>query len=157
VESTTNETWKPVLQLEDLTNDNKKELIVILVYGTGTGVHEENVHILDADTLDEFEIQSVEDIIKANVQMKTYENSYEIKINDVAYVIDKTSLDSAAQHLFDELGFQSSFYEFKIENGKLFATVLLPVSPTEFGGEFSIEYTYRNHEFVMASIVFNDK
>jgi hypothetical protein len=154
-EHTTNKTWEPVLLLEDLTSDSKKDLVVKLVQGTGSGVHEENVHILDADTLDEFEIQSIENILETNVKMETYENSYEIQIDDLTYVIDKTALDSSEQHLFSELGFQSPFYKFEVKDNKLIATALLPVSPTEFGGEFSIEYTYKNHEFIMASIMFN--
>jgi hypothetical protein len=152
-ENTTNETWLPVLLLEDLTNDGKNELIVKLVRATGTGTHLEDVHILDANNLNEFEIQSLNDIINANVQVGTHENAYEIKTGDEIFLIDKATFDSSMQHLFNTPGFHG-IAGFEIKDSKLFATVLLQVSPTEFGGEFVIEYIYQNHAFIMKSIVF---
>jgi hypothetical protein len=151
--NTASETWKPVLLLEDLTGDNKKELIVILVYGTGTGVYVEDVHILDADILKEFKIQSTKDIINLNAEIETYENTYEVKIDDKVFLIDKSALDSHPQRLFDAPAFQNHL-SFQVKDDRLFATVLLQVSPTEFAGEFVIEYTYQNHRFTMESITF---
>lgn len=153
-ESSASETWRPDLLLEDLNGDNKKELIVKLVTATGTGTHTEDIHILDKDDLKGFKIQSIEDIIKTNVHTETHENSYEIKINDMAFAIDKSTLDSPAQNLFSEPVFENSF-SFDIKNNKLFATILPQVSPTEFYGELVIEYMYKDHEFIMKSITFN--
>lgn len=153
-ENSTSESWKPTLLLEDLNSDSKKELIVKLISATGTGTHIEDVHILDKDTLKEFKVQSIEDIIKANVHIKTNEGSYEIKINDKTFVIDKSTLDSPMQHLFSEPVFKN-YFSFEIKDNKLFATVLPQVSPTEFWGELVIEYMYRDHEFIMKSIILN--
>jgi hypothetical protein len=99
-ESTANKTWGPVLLLEDLTGDGAKELMVKLVYATGTEVYAESVHILAIDTLQEFKIQDAIDIVNANAQFETHESSYEIKINDVAFTVDKSELASPIQHLF---------------------------------------------------------
>jgi hypothetical protein len=44
---------------------------------------------------------------------------------------------------------------FAVENNTLFATAALQMSPTDFPGEFAIEYAYREPAFVMKSIAFN--
>jgi hypothetical protein len=155
-ENTENESWKPILLSEDLTGDNKKELIVKLVFATGTNTHAESIHILNIDTSEEFKIQSIDDIINANTKIKTYENAYEVVIDDMAFVIDKSALDSPIQHLFDRPVFQN-YFGFEVKDNKLLAKVLLQVSPSEFAGEFIIEYTHQGYGFIMKSITFSNK
>ena len=43
--NTTNPTWSPEIIYEDINRDGKKELIIFLTKGTGTGVLEREVHV----------------------------------------------------------------------------------------------------------------
>ncbi len=43
--NTTSSTWLPEINYEDINGDSKKELIIQLTKGTGTGVLEREVHV----------------------------------------------------------------------------------------------------------------
>ena len=46
--NTANPTWSPQIIYEDINNDEKNELIIILTKGYGTGTLEEEVHVFHA-------------------------------------------------------------------------------------------------------------
>ena len=55
--------FRPELILTDINNDGKKELVIIITTGHGTGINTQEVHIFKEETLEEIKVQNPFDII----------------------------------------------------------------------------------------------
>lgn len=60
----------PELYLNDLNNDGKKELIVILHKGGGTGLCLDTAHVINPENFTEYKVENPLDIIKNNITTK---------------------------------------------------------------------------------------
>lgn len=155
--------FRPELILSDINNDNKKELIVITTKWTGTGVHVEEVHIFNSDTLEEMKVQNPLDIIAENVKTKVNKAKDKVDIN-ININGKETNIDGKhinmlynesvfKKHWRNDLYFGDNInYEFT--NGKLKATIGGQVSFISYVGEVKVEYNFKNNMLVADKIDF---
>ncbi len=77
-----NPTFSPKLILSDLNKDGVEELIVILINGTGTGFHTEQVHIIDISTFQDYDAENPIHVIYKNVKTKLSPKEIRISFAD---------------------------------------------------------------------------
>lgn len=155
--------FRPELILSDINNDNKKELIVITTKWTGTGVHVEEVHIFNIDTLDEIKVQDPLDIITENVKTKVNKTKDRVDINiningketniggkHINMLYNESLLK---KHWSNALYFVNNI-NYELTNGKLKATIGGQVSFISYVGEVKVEYKFENNMLVADKIDF---
>ncbi|AWE07817.1 hypothetical protein DCE79_10665 [Lysinibacillus sp. 2017] len=136
--NTTSPTWSPEIIYEDISQDGKKELVIILTKGTGTGVLEREVHVFQMQQQKSEKTQSmmpvevpVDDpiaILLKNVKTEITPNKAIVSIGDKKYTIDIKPLGIQPEHLFDDIYFGNRI-NFEIKNNQLIAKLGGQISP----------------------------
>ena len=150
--NTTNPTWSPEIIYEDISQDGKKELVIILTKGTGTGVLEREVHVfhLQERKLDQMQIEVpveklVDDpiaILLKNVKTELSRNKASVSIGDKKYTIDSKPLGIKPKHLFDDIYF-GNIINFEIKDNQLIAKIGGQISPAGgYIGDIQIAYIF---------------
>ena len=162
--NTTNPTWSPEIIYEDISQDGKKELVIILTKGTGTGVLEREVHIfhLQERKLDQMQIEVpvevlVDDpiaILFKNVKTELSPNKASVSIGDKKYTIDIKPLGIEPKHLFGDIYF-GNIINFEIRDNQLIAKIGGQISPTGgYIGDIQIAYIFKDKMYQAKSIEF---
>lgn len=150
--------WKDVPQMtvQDLNNDGKSEVVVILNQGSGTGVHVQEIHVVNPVNFKEIPVESLEDTIKKRV-------STQLKVDgDMLHVtVDiKGSQNNVNMHIPDfdyvdqtEMGFGAVMY-YAVENNKLVLRTGGNVSFSAFIGDLEITYGFNNGRYVAEKVQF---
>ncbi len=150
-----NPTFAPELLFNDINQDEEKDLIIILTNGTGTGVHTEDIHVLNPDTFSEIDVEDPADIVKQNVKTKIELNgdqaAIQIIIDDEETIIYKDKEDAALW--FDYVGFGSS-YRYEVIDDKLMINIRAQVSPGMFVGEIQADYVLNEGKYKAETINF---
>lgn len=148
-------TWKPQLLFSDLNQDSEKELIIILTTATGTGVHQEEIHIINPKNLIEIEVENPADIIKqkVNTEIKYSGNNaaIQITIDDQKTMISKEK--GYASEWFDNVFF-GNIYRYEVINNELVVNIPAQVSSAGFIGEIQITYIFYNGKYSAKTIKF---
>ncbi|KMY42797.1 copper amine oxidase N-terminal domain-containing protein [Peribacillus loiseleuriae] len=152
--------YKPVIQYIDLTNDGKKEVVVLYTEATGTEMHLGKVHIINPTNFKELKIESLDEIIKKHIQSKVekYDDRVEVKVTvdngfeSVNKIADDTKNKN---YYFDNVGFGAVIY-YKIENGRLIATASGYISPATYVGELKIIYGVQGDQFVAEKVEYTE-
>lgn len=162
--NTTNPTWSPEIIYEDISQDGKKELVIILTKGTGTGVLEREVHVFQMQQRKSDKTQSlipVEvpvneplEILLKNVKTELTSNKASVSIGDKKYTIDIKHLDIQPGHLFDEIYF-GNLINFEIKDNQLIAKLGGQISPVGgYIGEIQITYKFKDKMYQAKLIEF---
>lgn len=142
--------YKPEVHELDLNGDGKKEIIVLFTAGHGTGIYLGQAHIIDPDTLEEMNMQPLDEVVKQHMQSKVNVKPGKVTI-DVA--LDGVKLapseieeetDGIAYH--DELQFGDVVY-YSVENGKLEVTASGAYGPAGYDGDLTFAYVYQDGEW----------
>lgn len=143
----------PRLKLSDLDKDGKEELIVILNKGYGTGVQEEEVHVIKRD-LFFYEILVENPLIPLykNVQIEKSNEQIAIILNNKKTVLNKKGMTALPYH--DLGGGFGHHIRYEVNNNTLYSKVLLGVGTHPGVGEFLVKYKYKNEIFQVESIDF---
>ncbi len=134
-------TWEPQIYRSDITTDGGDHVIVIFTTGTGTGVHTEEAYVMNCPDGVVYALpnphETVENIVYRNNEGEVWTvNSFGEKIDlpDNAY--------------FDQ------HFSFYIENGKLYAKVLIGYDMLQYREDyFLIEYGYNKGGKVIVTSV----
>lgn len=159
-----NPTWSPKIIYEDISQDGKNEIIIILTKGTGTGVLEREVHIFQmqqrqsdkTQNLIPVEVQVDDPLssIQKNVKTELTLNKASISIGDKKYSIDIKPLDIQPGQLFDEIYF-GNLINFEIKNNQLIAILGGQISPVGgYIGDIQITYIFKDKMYQAKSIEF---
>ncbi|WP_139311067.1 hypothetical protein [Paenisporosarcina indica] len=162
--NTTNPTWSPEIIYEDINRDGKKELIIILTKGTGTGVLEREVHVfqIQQQRFDKIEIEVpvevlVDDpiaILLKNVKTELTPNKASVSIGDKKYTIDINPLGIQPKHLFGDVYF-GNIINFEIKDNQLIAKIGGQISPAGgYIGDIQITYKFKDKMYQAKSIEF---
>ncbi|MBM6382910.1 MULTISPECIES: hypothetical protein [Paenibacillus] len=142
--------YKPEVHELDLNGDGKKEIIVLFTAGHGTGIYLGQAHIIDPDTLEEMNMQPLDEVVKQHIQSKV--NVTPGKVN-IEVALDGVKLepsqieeetDGIAYH--DELQFGDVVY-YSVENGKLEVTASGAYGPAGYDGDLTFAYAYQDGEW----------
>ena len=143
----------PKLILSDLDKDGKDELIVILNKGYGTGVKDEEVHVIKQELFFcEVLVENPSIPLHKNVRFENTNEQVEVILNNKKTVLSKKKMISASnQELSSGYG---QHVGFEVKNNVLYARVLLGVGANSGIGEFIIEYKYKDEIFLVQKIDF---
>ncbi len=150
-----NPTYAPQLYYEDINKDNKKELIIILTKGYGTGVLEQEVNIfhIDSNRFEQVLVDNPMSIVNKNIRSSLTQSKAEITIGKQHYVINVKKLNLIPETIFDEINF-GSIIKYEVQNNKLIATLHPQFSPGAFVGSIIITYEYLDKMYQAKSIEF---
>ena len=162
--NTTSPTWSPEIIYEDISQDGKKELVIILTKGTGTGVLEREVHVFQMQQRKSEKTQSVmpvevpvDDpiaILLKNVKTEITPNKAIVSIGDKKYTIDIKPLGIQPEHLFDHIYF-GNLINFEIKNNQLIAKLGGQISPVGgYVGDIQITYIFKDKIYQAKSVEF---
>ncbi|SCY41795.1 MULTISPECIES: hypothetical protein [unclassified Lysinibacillus] len=162
--NTTSPTWSPEIIYEDISQDGKKELLIILTKGIGTGVLEREVHVFQTQQQISDKTQSlipvevpVDEplaILLKNVKTELTPNKAIVSIGDNKYTVDIKPLGIRPGHLFDEIYF-GNLINFEIKNNQLVAKLGGQISPVGgYIGDIQISYIFRDKMYQVKSIEF---
>lgn len=152
-QNVTNETFSPKLMLSDLNNDGIEELIVILTNGTGTGVHTEEVHIIDTATFQDYDAENPIHVIYKNVKTKLSPEEVAISIDDYKTLLDKSYIDIDPPQLFEDVVFKDNIHFF-IKDNKLYALVDAKIGPSSYIGKMILSYYFQGKMYIVDNIKF---
>jgi hypothetical protein len=146
-----NPTYAPEIHYGDINGDKKKELIIILTKGYGTGVLEQEVAVflVKGQQLREVLVDNPMAIVNKNIKSSLTKNKAVITIGQKSYQIDVKKLNL----LPDTINF-GSIIKYEVRDHKLNAVLYPQLSPSAFSGSIIIEYEYRDHMYQDRSIYF---
>ncbi|MDM5326772.1 hypothetical protein [Neobacillus sp. CF12] len=153
--SETSPTYAPQIFYEDINKDQKKELVITLNTGHGTGVLMEDVHVFHTidNRLTEVIVDNPLAIIYKNVKTKLSNEEAEIHIADREYKVDITLFDIKPENLFDDIGF-GSIIDYEVMNNTLMVRVSGQISPAMAIGDIILVYEYKNKMYQAKTIDF---
>lgn len=152
----------PQLYYKDVNGDGVREAVVIITRASGTGVELQELHIVDAQTMEEYAVESAADAVSRRVQslVELRDRSQQVHI---AVTIDGATthtMDAKASAFYDDpaqftkqLDF-SSVVMYDAEQTSVRATVSGSVSPSEFVGDLKLKYVYEHGRFQVGPIEF---
>ena len=152
-QNVSNPTYNPMLILSDINKDGVEELIVILTNGTGTGVHTEEVHIIDIVTFQDYDAENPIHFIHKNVKTRLSPEEIEISINDYVTIIHKEHINLEPQQFFDNIVFKDFIY-YEIKDNKLYSLVKAKAGPASFIGQIEMSYYFQGKMYVVDNIKF---
>ncbi|MGE6488608.1 hypothetical protein [Paenisporosarcina sp. NPDC076898] len=150
----TNPTYAPKIFYEDINKDQKKELIIILTLGYGTGALLQEVYVYGyTNGLANVLVDDPMAIIYKNVKTKLSTEEAELRVGDKEYKVDITPLDVQPENLFEDIGF-GSIIKYEVKDQQLTATIPAQISPAGFIGQLVIVYEDRDKMYQAKSIEF---
>ncbi|MDZ5472397.1 hypothetical protein SM124_11625 [Bacillus sp. 31A1R] len=154
----TNPTYAPEIYYEDINNDEKKELIIILTKDYGTGVLDQEVSVfhINHKRFGEVLVDHPMAIVNKNIKASLTPSKAEITIGKKQYLINVKELKLLPETVFDEINFES-IIKYEVKNNKLTATLHPQFSPGAFVGSILITYEYRDKMYQAKSIEFQLK
>ncbi len=152
-----NPTYYPELYYSDINNDLKKEIIIVLTTGTGSGIVIQEVHVFHIEKngdLLEILVDNPMSIINKNVKTKLSRSEAIVSIGSEITKINVEELGIDPSHIFDNVAL-GSIFKFKVINNKLVAIVGAAIAPTGGGlGEIHITYTFKDNMYQAEQIKF---
>lgn len=148
----TNPTYAPQIFYQDINEDAKKELIITLTKGYGSGVRDEEVYVYSyTNGLIDVIVDNPLAIINKNLKTKLTPKIAEITLGDKIFIVDTKSIEST--HLFEYIGF-GSVIDYEVINKNLMVRVSVQITPAMFVGDIVITYEYRDKMYQAKAIEF---
>ena len=147
-----NPTYAPKIFYEDINEDSKKELIITLNKGYGTGVLDEEVYVYRYTNglIDEL-VDNPIAIIYKNVKTKLTTEKAEVIIGDKVTTVDTKMIEPS--HLFEDIGF-GGIIDYEVINKRLMVRVSGQITPAMFIGDIIITYERRDKMYQAKRIEF---
>jgi len=151
----TNPTYAPKIKYEDINRDEKKELIIILTKGYGTGVLDEEVYVfeIDSNRFDEVLVDNPLAVILKNTKTRLTPTEANISIADKQYVVDISPVGIKPENVFKDIAF-GGIVKYEVKNNHLISRLTAQVSPAYSIGELIITYEYRDKMYQANSVYF---
>lgn len=154
----TNPSYAPQIIYKDINKDQKKELVIILTKGYGTGVLWEDVYVFETMNNDLNVNKMIVDnplaIIHKNVKTNLSAEKAEVIVGDKKYTVEIIPLEIKQENLFDDIGF-GSIIDYEVRDNQLIVSVVGQISPASFIGSIVIVYEYREKMYQAKSIEFH--
>lgn len=148
----TNPTYAPKIFYEDINKDDKKELIIILTKGYGTGVLDKEVYVYSyTNGLINELVDNPLAIIHKNVKTKLTTEKAEVIIGKKIHTVDTKSIEPS--HLAYDVAFES-VVDYEVINKNLMVRVGAQITPAMFIGDVIITYGYRDKMYQAINIEF---
>jgi hypothetical protein len=141
----------------DLSGDSIADIAVFFLADTGTSAHTENAHVFDGTTFEHYEVISALDIAHENLALSADDDFYYIDTGKDRVAVSKSAIISRGRYVTDitelfPLPFFELVYSYKIQDGRLCASLPIQVGITQFCGEIEITYKLDSKCFVLDDI-----
>jgi hypothetical protein len=128
-----NPTYAPQIYYEDINGDGKKELIITLTKGYGSGALDEDVYVYRyTNGLIDVLVDNPLAIIYKNVKTKLTTEKAEIIMGDKVFLINTKLIEPS--HLFEDIGF-GSIIDYEVINKNLMVRVSCQITPAMSVGD----------------------
>lgn len=146
-------TYAPKIIYADINNDNRKELIITLNKGYGSGLLIEEVYVFDTEytRFGEELVDNPLAITYKKAKTKLTTEKAEVIIGENTYNVDTKSIEPS--HLFEDIAF-GSIVDYEVINKQLMVRVSGQITPAMFVGDVIIVYEYRDKIYQAKSIEF---
>lgn len=113
----TNPTYAPQVYYEDINKDEKKELIIILTKGYGTGLLDQEVNVfhIDNNQFGEVLVDNPMAIVNKNIKASLTPSKAEINIGKKHYVINVKELKLLPETIINEISF-AGIIKYEVKN-----------------------------------------
>jgi len=155
-----NPAYNPKIYFNDINYDGSKELIIVLTNDYGTGVLEQNVHVLHknktntGDTYKEILVDNPIAIIQKNVETTLNESEATITIGNEKTVIKIDKMGISPKQLFSEI-FIGNLIEYNVLDDELTAIIGAQIAPVGGDiGSFFITYTFKDNMYQLKEMKF---
>lgn len=138
-----NPSYAPQLFFKDLNQDAKKELIIVLTKGYGTGVLDTEAHVFQGENYEEVLVDNPMSILLKNVKTKLTPNEAVVTIGDKKNVVNIDKFQISHENLFSNVAF-GNIVKFDIVGNQLLVSVPGQISPASFIGAIVITYEYKD-------------
>ncbi|MUG44527.1 hypothetical protein [Paenibacillus woosongensis] len=137
----TNKTYYPAVHIADINRDEQHEIIIILTTSYGTGMNEQEIHVLSKEDLSELSLedplQAIKDQVTSAIQHE--QNQVRVSVTTDTDQVEQNYLESDAVLWNEEVSF-GSFIGYSAADGVITATVPGSVSPAAFAVNAILEY-----------------
>lgn len=130
----TNPTYIPTINVADVDDDGKDEVIIVLTTGYGTGVGKREIHILNMEDLSEISIENPFEAINKKITSNINENEGKVNVTvkwDGKVIEESYYAIEDSVSWFDEVTFGSHIY-YDIVDNKIMTTISGAVSHSRF-------------------------
>jgi hypothetical protein len=149
-----NPNYAPEIYFEDINQDKKKELIIVLNKGYGTGVLQEEVYVHSyTNGLVDVLVDNPLAIINKNVKTKLSTEKAKVSVGEKVYTVDITPLQIESTNIFGDIVF-GDIIDYEVKDNQLIVRVSGRISPASNIGEIVIIYEYRDRMYQAKSIDF---
>jgi hypothetical protein len=154
-----NEKFTPDLFYEDINLDSLKDIVVVLVSGSGSGLAMKEVHVLnqlhDSNRgYEEVPVESLNDAVKRLVKMERQDNLATILIGKNKYSVDISKFGYTFAK--DEQPFVGMWEQYASVNGILEGSTLVYVSLGGVIGTLKVRYDWDGNRYFGKSITFEE-
>lgn len=155
-----NDKFTPELFYEDLTGDHLKDIGVVLISGAGSGLSMKNIHILNQiqdpnRRYEEVAVESINDAVKRLVKMELHGNLATILIGKKKHVVELSKFHFLLGTL-SPTPFVGQEENYSAENGVLYGTTIVYISPAGHIGTLRITYFWNGKMYKAKSIQFEE-
>ncbi|MFF5395872.1 hypothetical protein ACFY5J_00565 [Peribacillus butanolivorans] len=155
----TNPSYAPRILYNDLNQDKKKDLTIVLTKGYGTEALDSEVHVLNktqtniGEIYEEVLVDNPIAIILKNVKTKLTQHEAVVSIGDKKSVINIEKFQIPPDHLFNDVAF-GSIVKFDVVDNHLVASVGGQITPAMFIGTIEVSYEFKDKMYQAKKIEF---
>lgn len=142
----------PTMHLADLNGDDKDELIISLVTGTGTGAHLEELHILNPETGAVYPMDAPDEVMTEQVSSYATEDSYYLLVAGMEHILRKSDYPNSVASA-DAVHF-GNIDCYIWQEGNLYYHATGQISPVTFIGDVRMECVWKENRFTFVNPVY---
>ena len=155
-----NDKFTPDLFYEDINADSLKDIIVVLVAGSGSGISMKEIHVLNQihdpnRRYEEVPVESINQAVKRMVNMEKHGDQATILIGENKYIVDISKYNYLPGTFYPSPGV-GSVEEYWTEKGILYGSTVVFITPAGHIGSLKIEYDWNGKMYKAKSIIFDE-
>lgn len=151
-----NPSYAPQILLEDLNQDGKDELLIILTTGYGTELKIEEAHIFDSESFSRIPLEDWQTYTLKHVKPgRVTKEEARIQIDNIETVtphgIPEEDFDRGSAYWYQTPAY-GQVIRYQVREGKLYAVLPLWFSPAQSAGQLEVRFSYQDGFFQGESI-----
>ncbi|MGG1878879.1 copper amine oxidase N-terminal domain-containing protein [Paenibacillus cisolokensis] len=152
--------YEPVLHAEDVDRDGQPEVVVIFTTGTGTGLHMEEIHVVDPRDGQEIPVMSAEQAadewIESRITLEGSELVIDVKLKGETPQAWSFRIPDVepGDHYNSQVGVGGVIY-YDVDGGKLTAEAAANIGFANYIGDFEFEYDRSERGFEPVAVTFH--
>ncbi|HWO97808.1 MAG TPA: hypothetical protein VNM45_16020 [Bacillus sp. (in: firmicutes)] len=136
--------------------DNRDLIVVALTTGTGSGFHQEEVHVFRRgyDHLVEYKVEDPIEAIKKTAATRLTTKQAAVEVGKVTSIIDIEWVGLTPEQIFDDVAWELMTH-YQLEGDQLVAEVGGRVTLSHFIGEMKVTYCFKDGKYKVNSMQFH--